>query len=376
MTDLGSVVFETDKHSEHTNGVIHPPQNSKVHSSRPSHKKTQARPRPPSPILESPENNWADSGIEESTWSQGQETEKDVSIDKGKDTCVHNSDQDVIDPSSARHSLTSEEDFGSSDILTDNDSLENVHDTGHTNLVADVTVHAGTVATGNSDGNTKPSEGDGKTLRFSDVALQMYQKVHKERTTAGKESEKDSETENEIKNEQCSEKVNEKEEVSQPVKVEEIDVVDSAKEREADLEDIERQIIVNSQDISNYGAVDHSDGFAQDNNDAAMNNTCSKDSVGQLNTSVSKAADNDAQITDLNRNQTKSSVRFKDQGGGEIQEERIIPTEAQPVEGLPRIKKDAASRRETWASRKLKRTFGLKDKEKYEVEDQVDGKGK
>lgn len=376
MTDLGSVVFESDKHAEHTNGVIHPPKNGTVHSNRPSHKKIQARPRPPSPILESPENNWPDSGIEESTWSQGLDNEKDVSIDKNNDNLVHNSDQDMIDTENARHSLTSEQDFGSSDILTDNDSLENVHDTGHSNVVADVTVHADTAATGKSDGNTKPSEGDGNTLRFSDVALQMYQKVHKERTIAGKKSEKDRETENDIENEQCSEKVTETEEVSQSVEVEDIDVVDNAKEREVDLEDIERQIIVNSQDISNYGAMDHSDGFAQDNSEVARNNNCSKESIGQLNTSVSKATDNNAQVTDQNKNQTKSSVRFKDQGGGEIQEERIIPAEAQPVEGLPKIKKDAASRRETWASRKLKRTFGLKDKEKYEVEDQVDGKGK
>lgn len=376
MTDLGSVLFETDKVAEHTNGdVLKDPALNSVHSNRP--RKSKPRPQPPSPILESPENNMVDSGIEESSWNQAVEHDKAVSLCREESVRdMNNSEQTVIDTENARHSLTSEHDFGSNDVLADNDSLENVPESGHTNIAAEVTVHANT-----EDGGKKSkSEGEGNTaLRFSDLALQMYNKVHQEREASRQKREDGSVDRVDKANTSESGRAT-TEKTSKPVKLEDIDVVDSAKDKEVDFEHVERQIIRNSENSSNHHKRDHSDVFAQGDNDIAENRTCSKDTeviIEHCNTSKVKSTEKGAQSTDLNRNQTKSSVSFKDQIGGEIQEEHIIPTQAQYVEGSPKDrKKDAASRRETWASRKLKKTFGMKDKEKYEAEDQADGKDK
>ncbi|XP_053397424.1 phospholipase D1-like [Mercenaria mercenaria] len=363
MTDLGSVVYDSDKSADNT--LPFPTHNGSVQSNRPSNRRNKSRHRPPSPIMESPENNMADSGIDESASNHRLESNVAGSqpVDESAgDTHMKKSDKSVIDNENSRNSLTSEHDFGSNDVLADNDSLESDNKVGLTNVVADVTVHAG-------DQDTKSSDNEAaQKLRFSDLALQMYNKVHQQKVANANGDLKSADgTENTQTSESKNVETNkEGEEDSHPVDVENIDFIDSSVSRNLD-----------SQNKPDYVVVDSSGSLAQASGDIADDSVCSNGknvSEEHVHSSVLKVANNGAKQTDLNRNQTKGSVRFKDEGGGDIQEEMIVPVRTQPVEGSPPGKKDAAMKRETWASRKLKKTFRLKDKEKYEVEDHPDGK--
>ena len=350
MSDLGSVLYEPDRPKSGEHQPI-PSQNGTANSNRPSNRRNkQQRHRPPSPIMESPENNMADSGIDESagTHRRGSDEAGSKPLDNTNMQNADNADQENI-----RHSLTSEQDFGSNDVLADNDSLESGK-IGYTNVVADVTVH--TDSNKGNDNTISPDGDASQARRFSDVALLMYKKVHQKHLT-DENNGVNSDAANQTSQTMASENVNEN--ISKPVNVDDIDFIDGVKTDKVD-----------SVEARNYGALDRTEALAHASITGAGDNDCSKTS------SVLKQTNNGAEQTDLNKNQTKGSVRFKDEGGGEIQDERIIPVRSQPVEGSPQGKKDAAFKRETWASRKLKKTFGLKDKEKYEVEDQPDGKGK
>ena len=276
-----------------------------------------------------------------------------------------------------RLSSASEKSFGSGDKLTDNDSLEKVDKIGYTNVIADVTVHECNIDNCSldiadmADKNVHECNIDNCSLDIADIDAQGD--VSSKHLTTGMCSvqcnkEKDtSDSENvnifhSAVNGTDEHTLNEESRVDDSfvnsiadstVSVEEIEVVekismdettestlstneiDSAEKKPESLEKIERQIIPNG-----------------------------SNSISER-TNVNAA-------TDCNKNETKGSVRFKEKEDGEIKEEVIIPVHSTPIEGKP--KKDAATKRETWASKKLRKRFGLK--EKQGEEDVVDGKGK
>ncbi|KAL4233460.1 hypothetical protein ACF0H5_008141 [Mactra antiquata] len=382
MTDLGSIIFDPDKRSHHEgNGDV--PEHRHGHKS--SHRPTKSYKIPPSPILESPENHMTDSGIDEMAGNQHKEDEKVIGtqqlIEEGDDKKNKNfknqsasngkivemkGDSNAVDQdfnSNNRHSLCSEQEFGSNDLLTDNDSLENVDKAGFTNVVAEVDVH---VQVHDADNTGVVVDNDDMCSKLCnnddvDTSLSKHQPVSNVGTK----------TENIVKeSEQNLAEVNSK--LENVVDIDDIAFADSGEDdKKVDLEKIEKQIVKDSKDITNYGDRVQGNSVAQNtDNDITKSDDVTKEKTDDLNTCKENTANNGVQNMDLNKNETKSSVRFKQ----EIQEEHIIPSQAVPIEGTPKQKKDASSRRETWASRKLKRTFRLKDK--TEDEDTVDGRDK
>lgn len=380
MTDLGSVIFEAEKQSNPENvgdNTVPVP----THNHRASHRTTTMKNRPPSPILEAPENNMTDSGIDEISGHQLKDNEKEIGtqqvtgnggvnvikqeVKKSSSNCdivinhrlSGSSEQDYS--SDNRNSLCSEQDFGSCDLLTENDSLENVDKAGFTNVIAEVDVHV-----------HREDDADMETRDNKRGSHSKQCNGNKEQTTSvdGSSNSKDdahlSETSinpaTELKSEGRKVKAN-LDNDTDTIEVDEIAFADD----EVDVENIEKQIITNSVDISDYGERVQTHNVAQNDQSVSKSDDLKKDNIEELNTCVDSTLSNGAQNMDCNKNETKASVRFRE----EIQEERIIPKESVPIEGTPRQKKDASSRRETWASRKLKQTFRLKDKEKYEEED-------
>ncbi|WAR07270.1 PLD1-like protein [Mya arenaria] len=397
MTDLGSVSFTPL--SKPTPADIGFPQNG----SAPRHRTIRHLPRQPSTIAESPESNMADSGIYDEAGNQIKESigdsfqsnnnsqeEKAVGNTKrlsngqaGK--CASAEDLSVtknVPYSSNRYSSCSEREYGSADVLTDNDSLETVDKIGYHNIVAEVTVHShgaqdtGEVAdhshvdqdiregaghsqdTGNtphspvcnvinSDGDDEIS--DNNSLPFiDDGAVNVERGVIK--------------LEKEHSDDRKSVDVDE-------IQISE-DMPDSFREHSTDLEKIEEQII-SCDNVNNDKISSDTNGIQK-----RKAEVCNQEEVKAVHVdevSAEMPSDLQASFTDQNKNQTKASVRFREGGTGEIEEEHIAPVTAGKLHATP-SRKDAASRRETWASRKLRKTFKLKDKN--EDEDQPDGKDK
>lgn len=364
MTDLGSVLFEPDKPADTSN--TSQGQNGKVHHVHPARaplKRSRNLPRQPSTILESPENNMLDSGIDVVTGNQTVGSSEDVSqlttesLDQANSQVLENrsSGEENI-----RNSQCSEGDFGSNDVLTDNDSLGNDR-IGYHNVVAEVTVH--------TDSDRLPAEQISSDAGSdADKALESEVSGSGRNNTClphvnGEQTKQLTESEIKALDKNTSES-------GSTVKVEEIEFIDGVHDDinhddSVNIEEIEKQIIT---DDSNLQGNNH-DVAHSNHTESKCNNTVIDQEMETANTYSA----NGANKTDLNRNQGKSNVRFKEQSDGEIQEEHIECAEAVPVEGTP-PKKDALAKRETWASRKLKKTFGFRG-DKYEEEDQVDGRG-
>ncbi|XP_052778980.1 phospholipase D1-like [Mya arenaria] len=149
------------------------------------------------------------------------------------------------------------------------------------------------------------------------------------------------------------------------------DMPDSFREHSTDLEKIEEQII-SCDNVNNDKVSSHTNGIQK-----RKAEVCNQEEVKAVHVdevSAEMPSDLQASFTDQNKNQTKASVRFREDGTGEIEEEHnLAPVTAGKLHATP-SRKDAASRRKTWASRKLRKTFKLKDKN--EDEDQPDGKDK
>lgn len=364
MTDLGSVLFEPDRPAD-TSNTSHG-QNGRLqhfHPARVPLKRCRNLPRQPSTILESVENNMLDSGIDVVTGNQTVGSSEDVSqlttesLDQANLQALENQSSGE---ENIRNSLCSDGDFGSNDILADNDSLENDR-IGYHNVVAEVTVHTDSDRLPAEQSSSDAGSDADKTLE-SDVSGSGRNDTCLPHVN-GEQTKQVTEPEIKALEKNTSES-------SSTVKVEEIEFIDGVHDdinhdNSVSIEEIEKQIITDDSNLKG------------NNQSVALSNytesKCNNTVIDQEMETANTYSVNGAYKMDLNRNPGKSNVRFKEQSDGEIQEEHIESAEAVPVEGTP-PKKDALAKRETWASRKLKKTFGFRG-DKYEEEDQVDGRG-
>ena len=376
MTDLGSITYDCkpdlnkiDEEADTTKVEINFPPNPRSFHSKPhgiARKQQSRQPNHPPTIVEAYSLERYEEGLSE-LQAVEQNNVKSIAVDanntKELGEMKNKAENKIGDgignrslkrtkavvESESHGSVESEKKFGSGDLLTDNDSLDKEDKIGYTNVIADITVHDTNVADNVIDKLESGAQGD-----ISVCSSQCNKSVEGQKTRESannhfggrksSESVPDSKTRKSDTNIVTTESTVSVDEID--VDVEEsvqnrtiemslsIDEIDTAAIRNVDIEKIESQIIQNgSNEIHGVGNV---------------------------------SAD-----TDCNKNRTKSSVSFKEKADGEIQEETIVPVHSIPIEGKP--KKDAAMKRETWASRKLKKTFGLK--QKHEDEDLPDGKG-
>ena len=262
-----------------------------------------------------------------------------------------------------RLSSASEKSFGSGDKLTDNDSLETGDKIGYTNVIADVTVHECNVDNCSMDIPLGIHECniDNCSMDISDFGAQgdvssintslCSTQCNKGEITGNSGNDTFHSIESDIEHNQALDEAHPDTKDS-GVTVDEIKLEEKGSDNK-----IKIGSIVSTAEIHHH--VKKSESLEKIEKQIIPNGS------SDINSKSIKAD------TDCNKNETKASVRFKEKSDGEIQEETIVPLHSMPIEGKP--KKDAATKRETWASRKLKKTFGLK--EKHEGEDDVDGKG-
>ncbi|XP_052237855.1 phospholipase D1-like isoform X2 [Dreissena polymorpha] len=415
MTDLGSVSFAPlpdlpkgqDSLPVHKNGSVN------------KFKTLSSIVRPPSTILESPEALTSDSGIFENSQAKtssdtSQPTSPSLEEDGSKD-----SSNDKLG-----HSMSSEGDFGSADLLTDNDSLENGDKIAYHNIVADVHVQSDEINNSVCDARKgqKPITGT-----CNDLAKD-YQSVTCAQDSAQTETKEKcnicfhnsvnmttySGNSTGVPNQgKCAAHMgsdgdyceNLRRDISDGSLLKEgetnhvlhreagEDTQNLFRQDSVDLQHIEAQIICDDADKKKPSNELVSDDFVRqtilkhvekgkditieqvresiNKSDVKINikidEKIIKENQDRVDAGLIKRT---ANSEDVNRNETKCSVRFKELEGGEIQEEHINPEQAVPVEGAPRGIKS-----ERWVSRKLKQRFPFL-RERNEEEDQPDEKDK
>ena len=406
MTDLGSVSFAPVSKAKKPEEADFPQNGSIL-----KHRKTKPLPRQPSTIVEAPEPNMADSGIYDETGNQIKGSSEDVSQVKesgsnqekedrevrprlvrngsiGKSSSVEEINKVQTEPdTNFRHSTGSEQEFGSGDILTDNDSLETVDKIGYHNIVAEVTVHEAGDHTGNGiSKNSSAVKGNGHSKNSSKVKCHEQSSGNINQTQRKMDKDKcesDNLCNNDVKGKIASESSKKTENGDGVVNVD-ANGLNRDKERNSDKVDV---VDVDDIDINENVDTEKAHGL-QENISAKTEDNVAQKSVTETNDNeikVDKQSEvenrleeeilrHGANKIDENKNQTKGSVRFNEKDDGEIKEEHIVPTQAVLVEGTPPPKKDAGMKRESWASKKIRKTFKLRDK--AEDEDQVDGKGR
>ena len=403
MTDLGSVVFtDVDKPGGDMDSPSQP-QNGGVYKKKATGKRSKPLPRQPSTILESPENTMLDSGIDDGTGNQITGSTEDVSqlTTETIDPVISDLAQNDVSCDNVRNSLCSEGEFGSHDMLTDNDSLE-MDKVGYHNVVADVTVHQDnrnsklTVQTSDSIQMNGDCSGH---VDHTSMCNSLNDGVRNDCAKSGSSNESDLPNDNtecdiEVSGRTVEKVIETSDATPAPLDTEEIKL--TVRQESVDLGKLEQQILPNDSQVLNEVIGKSSDVKYANENDR-INDTSDKgihSAESDRNSGANGICDgqeltetvtvdgkleampkpvNGANKTDVNKHQSKGSVRFKEQAEGEIREDKIVPTEAVPVEGTP-PKKDALFKRETWASRKLRKTFKLNRQEREE-EDQLDGRG-
>ena len=306
MTDLGSVMYDVLPSPVTVTDYNHRADDLENGSVQKRPPKLKIGHKQPSTIMEGSETSLTDIGLIEEGAKDNTQSRSEA---KRKSTGDIPANKYLLkDDNNARHSLCSDQDFGSTDHLTENDSLENVDKVTYTNVVADITVHSNVkqVPLEKSDSQ------DNRTVLPDGYKNNGNEKCNSVENTGS------------------------------------IDVGQTdSKQVNSDLDTSHRdnlEVEVSTKHNVNY----------IENSKSSVNNQTSTGVKG----------------TDLNENKTKGSVRFKDDEN--VADDAITPEKSVPVEGrMSYFKKDAAQKRETWATKKLKKTFGLKRDE----EDAVDGKG-
>ena len=271
--------------------------------------------------------------------------------------------------------------FGSGDLLTDHDSLEKVDKIGYTNVIADVTVHECNTAESVTD-NAKGVIGKSDcVINKSEIGAQG--EVSGETTkvcsgpcnkTVGQKVSQNSDSKKAQINGVCSS-------VSDTVSDGDTGIGDSVSygtlDSSVSVDEIEIDIKqpVESRTVEEDVSVDEPDTADRKGERTVNIEKIERQIVGNGSNRI-HVANSVGADTDCNKNQTKGPVTFQQNQDGEITKDTIEPVHSSPLEGKP--PKTATGRRESWASRKLRKTFGLKDKDKTgdkDEEDEVDGKG-
>lgn len=383
MTDLGSVTYHSLPDLRHINGAV---DSERIEINIPTHpRKFKNKPHgipqkqqtshPPT-IMEAYSQEHEE---EEDISGNNRETEDEVKEEENKrhsggsgtrslrrsDAIIESVDDEIEQMSE------SEKNFGSGDLLTDNDSLERVDKIGYTNVIADVTVHESNTA-------------ENVTAKSKHISVTN-------RSESGAQGDVSSKTK-EVCSVQCNNTQKKGSNVSKSTNAQTNRVSGSAHDSVSDTGTspvdsikngtMDSSISVDEVDFDVQTPVENRAiemGLSVDEDETAEQNGESLEEIerqiihnGSNGIHVEHNANAD---TDCNKNQTKGPVTFQQNPDGEIIEETIEPVHSIPVEGKP--PRTATGRRESWASRKLRKTLGLKEKnEDKDEEDEIDGKSK
>ena len=274
--------------------------------------------------------------------------------------------------------------FGSGDLLTDNDSLEKVDKIGYTNVIADVTVHEYNTAEEKSEGRESVCDKSENLTNKSVIGAQgdvsnettkvcldpCNKTVEEKNSKVARDSVNKNAQMREMSSSVNSTISDMDKSLDESVSYRTLESSLSMNDIEIDMENPDK-----NKTIDIHQGCDRTDTADKPSERVEKTEHSEKQIVGngsdKIHVEKTKSMTAD---TDCNKNQTKGLVTFQENQDGEITKDVIVPVHSNTLEAKPpKSPKSATGRRESWAARKLKKTFGLKDKGD---QDEDDEKGK